>query len=76
VGVAELVDLDGEGIAVADDRAVEVFVLQGAEEPFDYAVGLRAPHPGTDVSEQRVVAGERLGEGAAAEAWCRASRRQ
>ena len=46
-----------------------MFVLQGAEEPFDYAVGLRAPHPGTDVSEQRVVAGERLGEGAAAEAW-------
>ena len=49
VGVAELVDLDGEGVAVADDRAVEVLVLQGAEEPFDHAVGLRAPHPGADV---------------------------
>jgi hypothetical protein len=40
VEVAEAVDLDGEGIAVADVGTVEVFVLQGAEEPFDDAVGL------------------------------------
>ena len=40
VEVAEAVDLDGEGVAVADVGTVEVFVLQGAEEPFDDAVGL------------------------------------
>jgi hypothetical protein len=48
--------------------AVEVLVFQGAEEPFDHAVGLRAPDSSPDVTKQRVVAGERLGEGAAAEA--------
>ncbi|MDQ0946626.1 hypothetical protein QFZ24_000549 [Streptomyces phaeochromogenes] len=47
VGVAELVDLDGEGIAVAGDRAEEVFVLQDAQEPFDFAVGPRSAHPDT-----------------------------
>ena len=36
-------DLDGEGVAVADVGTVEVFVLQGAEEPFDDAVGLGWP---------------------------------
>ena len=40
VGVAEQVDFDGEGVAVADGGAVEMFVLQRAEEPLDYAVGL------------------------------------
>jgi hypothetical protein len=40
VEVAEAVDLDGEGVAVADVGTVEVFVLQGAEEPFDDAVEL------------------------------------
>jgi hypothetical protein len=40
VEVAEAVDLDGEGVAVADVGTVVVFVLQGAEEPFDDAVGL------------------------------------
>jgi hypothetical protein len=42
--VAEQVDFDGEGVAVADGGAVEMFVLQRAEEPLDYAVGLWAPH--------------------------------
>jgi len=41
VGVAEQFDFDGEGVAVADGGAVEMFVLQRAEEPLDYAV---APH--------------------------------
>ena len=45
-----------------------MLVFQGAEEPFDHAVGLRAPDSSADVTKQRVVAGERLGEGAAAEA--------
>jgi hypothetical protein len=43
VEVAEAVDFDGEGVAVADVGTVEVFVLQGAEEPFDDAVGLGWP---------------------------------
>jgi hypothetical protein len=68
VGAAEQAEFDSEGVAIADDRAVEVLVIQGAEEPFDHAVGLRAPDSGADVTKQRVVAGERLGEGAAAEA--------
>jgi hypothetical protein len=68
VGAAEQAEFDSEGVAIADDRAVEVLVFQGAEEPFDHAVGLRAPDSGADVTKQRVVAGERLGEGAAAEA--------
>lgn len=42
VGVAEQVDFDGEGVAVADGGAIEMFVLQRAEEPLDYAVGLWA----------------------------------
>ena len=33
LGVAEQVDFDGEGVAVADGGAVEMFVLQRAEEP-------------------------------------------
>lgn len=41
VDVAEPVDLDGESVAVGDVGAVEVFVLEGAEEPFDDAVRLR-----------------------------------
>jgi len=43
VGAAEQAEFDSEGVAIADDRAVEVLVFQGAEEPFDHAVGLRAP---------------------------------
>lgn len=39
-----------------------MFVLQRAEEPLDYAVGLWAPHPCADVTEQRVVAGERVSQ--------------
>jgi hypothetical protein len=35
VGAAEQVDFDGEGVAVADGGAVEMFVLQRAEEPLD-----------------------------------------
>jgi hypothetical protein len=46
-----------------------MFVLQRAEEPLDYAVGLWAPHPCADVTEQRVVAGERVSEGHATKAW-------
>jgi hypothetical protein len=67
--VAEQVDIDGEGVAVADGGAVEMFVLQRAEEPLDYAVGLWAPHLCADVTEQRVVAGERVSEGHATKAW-------
>jgi hypothetical protein len=40
VGVAEQVDFDGEGVAVAEGGAVEMFVLQRAEEPLDDAVAL------------------------------------
>jgi hypothetical protein len=38
VGAAEQAEFDSEGVAIADDRAVEVLVFQGAEEPFDRAV--------------------------------------
>ena len=58
----------GEGVAVADGDAVEMFVLQRAEEPLDHAVGQWAPHPCADVTEQRVVAGERVSEGHARKA--------
>ena len=67
--MAEQADFDGEGVAVADGGAVEMFVLQRAEEPLDYAVGLWAPHPCADVPEQRVVAGEHVSEGHATKAW-------
>jgi hypothetical protein len=40
VDLAEPVDFDGEGVAVVDGSAVEVLVLEGAEEPLDDAVGL------------------------------------
>src|SRR6266540_1397290 len=46
-----------------------MFVLQRAQEPLDYAVGLWAPHPCADVTEQRVIAGERVSEGHATKAW-------
>jgi hypothetical protein len=52
VGVAGAVDLDGEGVAVADDRAVEVLVFPGVEEPLDHAIGLRASHPRADALQQ------------------------
>jgi hypothetical protein len=39
VDLAEPVDFDGEGVAVVDGSAVEVLVLEGAEEPLDDAVG-------------------------------------
>jgi hypothetical protein len=38
VGAAEQAEFDSEGVAIADDRAVEVLVFQGAEEPFDHVV--------------------------------------
>jgi hypothetical protein len=38
--------------------AVEVLVLQRAEESLDDAVGLRAPDAGADVAQQRIVASE------------------
>ena len=73
VGVArcmpEAADLDRQRIAVADDRRIQVLVLQGAKEPFDDAVGLWAPHSGSDVPQQRVAAGERVSEHSPAEAW-------
>lgn len=40
VVVDEDVELDGQGVAVADVGAVEMFVLGGAEESLDDAVGL------------------------------------
>jgi hypothetical protein len=57
VDLAEPVDFDGEGVAVVDGSAVEVLVLEGAEEPLDDAVGLTLDS-GADVAQQRVVAGE------------------
>jgi hypothetical protein len=53
VDLAEPVDFDGEGVAVLDGSAVEVLVLEGTEEPFDDAVGLRALDSGADVAQQR-----------------------
>nr|WP_239154049.1 hypothetical protein [Amycolatopsis sp. FDAARGOS 1241] len=41
MGAAEWAEFDGEGVAIADERAVEMLVFEGAEEPFDHAVGLR-----------------------------------
>jgi hypothetical protein len=55
------------GQAAATLRS-SLLVLQGAEEPFDDAVGLWAPHSGSDVPQQRVVASERVGEHGPAEA--------
>lgn len=52
---AEQGDFDGEGVAVADGGAAAMFVPQRAEVPLDHVVGLRAPHPGADVTEQRVA---------------------
>jgi hypothetical protein len=69
IGMPEAVDLDRLRDAVADDRPKQVLVLQGAEELFDDAVGLWAPHSGSDVPEQRVVAGERVSQHSPAEAW-------
>jgi len=74
IGLPEHGEPDGQGVAVGEDRAVEVLVLQGAEDSFDHAVGLRAPHPRPHVPQQRVVAGEGLGECRAANAR-RAARR-
>ena len=58
VDLAEPVDFDGEGVAVVDGSEVEVLALEGAEEPLDDAVGLRALDSGADVAQQRVFAGE------------------
>lgn len=58
VDVAEPVDLDGESVAVGDVGAVEVFVLEGAEEPFDDAVRLRRFHAGAHVPQERIFAVE------------------
>jgi hypothetical protein len=52
VDLGEPVDFDGEGVAVVDGSAVEVLVLEGAEEPLDDAVGLRALDSGADVAQQ------------------------
>jgi hypothetical protein len=54
----EPVDFDGTGVAVVDGSAVDVLVLEGAEEPLDDAVDLRALDSGADVAQQRVFAGE------------------
>jgi hypothetical protein len=59
IGMPEAVDLDGQRVAVADHRPIQVLVLQDAEEPFDDAVGLWAPHPSSDMPQQRLVAGDR-----------------
>ncbi|MFJ9584460.1 hypothetical protein [Streptomyces acidicola] len=42
--MTEQVGFDGQSIAVADGDAVEMLVLQRAEEPLDYAVGPWVPH--------------------------------
>ena len=69
VELAEAIDLDGEHVAVADGGAVEVFIFQGAEEPFDDAVGLRALDAGPDVAQQRIVPVEGDRERRPAKAW-------
>ena len=56
LGAAEQVGFDGEGVGVADGRAAEMFVLQRAEEPDDYAVGLWAPHARNRSRRDRVAA--------------------
>jgi hypothetical protein len=68
VDLAEPIDFDGQGVAVADRATEQMLVLQGAEEPLDHPVGLRALDAGADVAQQRVIAGERPGEHRAAEA--------
>jgi hypothetical protein len=54
--------------AVVDRGAIEVLVLQRAEESLDDAVGLRAPDAGRDVAQQRLIGGERRLVGLAAKA--------
>jgi hypothetical protein len=44
-------------VRLAHDQGPVRLVLRDAEEPIDDAVGLWAPHSGSDVPEQRVVAG-------------------
>ena len=68
VDVGEQGDLDSERVAVTDQPAVEVLVFEGAEEPLDNAVGLRAADSGSDVAQQRVVAVESCLERLPAEA--------
>src|SRR6266508_3442935 len=68
VDVAEAGGLHRERAAVVDRGAVEVLVLQRAEESLDDAVGLRAPDAGPDVAQQRLIAGERRLAGLAAKA--------
>jgi hypothetical protein len=41
---------------------------EGTENPLDHAVGLRGTHPSANVPQQRIVAGEGLGERLTAEA--------
>jgi integrase len=52
---------NGQAVAVGDARAVEVLVLERAEEPFDHAVGLRAALVRTCRSSGSSP-GERLGD--------------
>jgi len=68
VDVAEAGGLHRERAAVVDRGAVEVLVLQRAEESLDDAVGLRAPDAGADVAQQRLIAGEGRLVGLAAKA--------
>src|SRR6266540_1349822 len=68
VDVAEAGGLHRERAAVVARGAVEVLVLQRAEESLDDAVGLRAPDAGPDVAQQRLIAGERRLVGLAAKA--------
>jgi hypothetical protein len=60
IDLPEPVDLDRERVTVADLTAVEVLVFQGAEEPFDDSVALRALDPSADMAHQRVLTGEGL----------------
>ncbi len=45
------VDFGGESETVSDFAAVEVFVFDGSEEPFDHPVGPGCLVPGTDVND-------------------------
>src|SRR6266540_5451305 len=51
IDLAEAADFDGEGAGVVDRAAEQMLVFQGAEEPFDDAVGLRALDTGADVAQ-------------------------
>jgi len=50
IGMPEAVDLDRKRVAVADDRPIQLLVLQGAEESFD---DIHHPAVGAEVVDVR-----------------------